>query len=105
MSFDPTTPATSKVVVHHVFHHYSSPRRTYREPHPVVVHYAAMWNCMLFLLRVLYTILVFLFVFGRALYVAYDAARSHAKKIALPVVEKTRPYGVGPRAPFGKLAI
>jgi hypothetical protein len=60
-----------------------------------------MWNCMLFLLRVLCTILVFLFVFGRAL---YGAARSHAKKIALPVVEKTRPYGVGPRAPFGKLA-
>jgi hypothetical protein len=101
MSFDPKTPATPKVVVHHVFHHYSSPRRTYREPHPVVVHYAAMWNCMLFLLRVLCTILVFLFVFGRAL---YGAARNRAKKIALPVVEKTRPYGVGSRAPFGKLA-
>ena len=85
MSIAPAPPAPSKVVVHHVFLHHPSPRRTYREPHPVVVHYAAMWNCMLFLLRVLCTIL--LFVFGRALYVA---ARSHAKKIALPVVEKTR---------------
>jgi hypothetical protein len=101
MSISPSPPAPSKVV-HHVFLHHPSPRRAYRESHPVVVHYAAMWNCMIFLLRVLCTILVFLFVFGRALYVA---ARSCAKKIALPVVDKTRPYGGGPRAPFGKLAI
>ena len=97
MRMDTKTSARPSVVIHHVFLPCQAPRREFD---PLIYHYRILGRLFLILLRAVLFLLLFFFYLGREL---YAASRRTTKMAAPPTAETTRPYGVGPRAPFARL--
>jgi hypothetical protein len=85
------------MVVHHVFLAAPAPRW---ESDPIIYIYCVLGRLLLILVRSVLFLLLFFFYVGREL---YAANRRTTKMAVQPAPDKTRPYGVGPRAPFGRL--
>jgi hypothetical protein len=83
-------------MIHHVYLA-PAPRREFD---PLIYMYCLLGRLLLILLRSVLFLLLFFFYLGREL---YAANRRTTKMAVQPAPDKTRPYGVGPRAPFGRL--
>lgn len=94
---DIKTSAPPCVVIHHVYLARPAPRREFD---PLIYMYCVLGRLLLILVRSVLFLLLFFFYFGRELYVA---SRRTTRMAVQPATEKTRPYGVGPRAPFARL--
>lgn len=83
-----------------MIHHVCLAPAPCRELDPLIYMYCLLGRLLLILLRSVLFLLLFFFYLSREL---YAANRRTTKMAVQPAPDKTRPYGVGPRAPFGKL--
>jgi hypothetical protein len=85
------------MVTHYVFLACPGSRQTFD---PVIYFYARLGSVLCLLGRLLLFLFLFFIYFRRALHAANRRTTNMAVQ---PAPDKTRPYGVGPRAPFARM--